>query len=430
MSREEARQHIRAAQEAELSGRAADAAVHLEHAAKTYLRMGVPARAVALYQHALRLVPGKKTLQAGLEKAQAAALDLQETNAAAPSLAPGAELAQALAAVMSAEAEASPASHADAPDLAGPLRRWDDAALPPSAAPPEPPPPASEPEPDEPLRRDRRALSPAELQRVPVLAPPELDAWCSFCCRPRAEVGPLAQGPAGAFVCRSCAHIVVGLLDGSSPPLPPPPPSPPLSNPGAPAARARQARWLGPEPVIAAARLALSGRGPSVVLVGGEGVGKSALLLALLAETPGAARADLRRGEAVAPGTAPVLVDHLELASPTALSALSGRPFVAALRVVDPGAVRPIPLEALGEVVPLVEVALPAGLPLAVAVGVPAPDAAVLGQLLDGLAGDLQLPAELKRGLVQRALQSPRGARALEAELQLVRALSQRKAGP
>jgi hypothetical protein len=181
--------------------------------------------------------------------------------------------------------------------------------------------------------------------------------------------------------------------------------------------------------VIAAARLALSGRGPSVVLVGGEGVGKSALLLALLAETPGAARADLRRGEAVAPGTAPVLVDHLELASPAALSALSGRPFVAALRV-GPGAVRPIPLEALGAVVPLVEVALPAGLPLAVAVGVPAPDAAVLGQLLDGLAGDLQLPAELKRGLVQRALQSPRGARALEAELQLVRALSQRKAGP
>ena len=41
-------------------------------------------------------------------------------------------------------------------------------------------------------------------QRVPQLADPALDAWCSFCCRPKAEVGALVAGPAGAYVCQSC----------------------------------------------------------------------------------------------------------------------------------------------------------------------------------------------------------------------------------
>lgn len=39
----------------------------------------------------------------------------------------------------------------------------------------------------------------------PVPAPAELEAWCSFCCRPKAEVGPLVTGPTDAFICRACA---------------------------------------------------------------------------------------------------------------------------------------------------------------------------------------------------------------------------------
>lgn len=43
-------------------------------------------------------------------------------------------------------------------------------------------------------------------QRGPQLADPSVDAWCSFCCRPKAEVGALIAGPAGAFVCRGCVE--------------------------------------------------------------------------------------------------------------------------------------------------------------------------------------------------------------------------------
>jgi hypothetical protein len=41
-------------------------------------------------------------------------------------------------------------------------------------------------------------------ERGPALASPELDAWCSFCCRPKREVGPLVAGPTGTFICAAC----------------------------------------------------------------------------------------------------------------------------------------------------------------------------------------------------------------------------------
>jgi hypothetical protein len=41
-------------------------------------------------------------------------------------------------------------------------------------------------------------------QRGPALADPHLDAWCSFCCRPKTEVGPVIAGPAGAYICAEC----------------------------------------------------------------------------------------------------------------------------------------------------------------------------------------------------------------------------------
>jgi hypothetical protein len=48
-------------------------------------------------------------------------------------------------------------------------------------------------------------------KRTPQLADPEADAWCSFCCRPRSEVGQLVQGPAGAFICEGCTHLSASL---------------------------------------------------------------------------------------------------------------------------------------------------------------------------------------------------------------------------
>lgn len=66
------------------------------------------------------------------------------------------------------------------------------------------PPPA-----EEALRTDGKVLI---EQRSPQLADPALDAWCSFCCRPKTEVGPLVAGPAGAFVCGDCLGLSSQLL--------------------------------------------------------------------------------------------------------------------------------------------------------------------------------------------------------------------------
>jgi ATP-dependent protease Clp ATPase subunit len=44
------------------------------------------------------------------------------------------------------------------------------------------------------------------------LADPRMDAWCSFCCRPKQEVGQLVAGPAGAFICGSCVLLATELL--------------------------------------------------------------------------------------------------------------------------------------------------------------------------------------------------------------------------
>jgi len=57
-----------------------------------------------------------------------------------------------------------------------------------------------------------RAVDPELTQRGPTLADPTQPAWCSFCCRPRDEVGPLVAGPAGAFICGACASQANSLL--------------------------------------------------------------------------------------------------------------------------------------------------------------------------------------------------------------------------
>jgi hypothetical protein len=49
-------------------------------------------------------------------------------------------------------------------------------------------------------------------QRGPTRAAPGLEAWCSFCCRPAMEVGPLVAGPADVFICRGCSDEAVSML--------------------------------------------------------------------------------------------------------------------------------------------------------------------------------------------------------------------------
>ena len=74
------------------------------------------------------------------------------------------------------------------------------------------------------LRRHARRLAdtlPGERskpfpERLPVLADRGQPAWCSFCCRPTAEVGRLVAGPVGAFICHACTERAVRLLTAPS----------------------------------------------------------------------------------------------------------------------------------------------------------------------------------------------------------------------
>ncbi|MDQ3265632.1 MAG: ClpX C4-type zinc finger protein [Myxococcota bacterium] len=195
------------------------------------------------------------------------------------------------------------------------------------------------------------------IDRGPSRADPALNAWCSFCCKPKSEVGELVSGPAGAYVCLACvresarllgqepetsaqlpgsqAQVVAGSgLAGKFGPEPEPGQeagsttrTSTLSNSTAHAPTSASSpvsarRELGPtvdpvgqEQAILEIELALRLGVDSVLLLGPEGAGKTAHLrdlerrgLGVYVETP--SQLD------VAPPDLPALVDHLEDATP------------------------------------------------------------------------------------------------------------------
>lgn len=62
------------------------------------------------------------------------------------------------------------------------------------------------------VSEEPRAKERALIERGPTRADPALDAWCSFCCLPRGEVGELVAGPTGSFICSGCVGESGGLL--------------------------------------------------------------------------------------------------------------------------------------------------------------------------------------------------------------------------
>ncbi|MBL0694100.1 ClpX C4-type zinc finger protein [Comamonas sp. JC664] len=169
-----------------------------------------------------------------------------------------------------------------------------------------------------PVRRRREARL---IERGPTRADAALDAWCSFCCRPRADTGDLVAGPAGAFICKSCLLESQSLL-GDVTPVPPPP-----------VARAERAveavvGLVGQQAARDLLAQSLQGGARCLLVVGPEGCGKSLWFQQLQREDQGLLTvvSDLDLSSA----SRPVLVedvDRLDDASLARLCAfLSGPP--------------------------------------------------------------------------------------------------------
>lgn len=187
---DEVREYLRAAQEAELRKDVPAAVYRLRQAATVYSRRGSLSRAVSVLRHALRIGPGTEGLAKELAEAEAAEAVGPGGPVHGPEVAPSPELQAAL----------------DALD--------DEREL---------------------------VLEDHPAARAPVPVPAGVDAWCSFCCQPAREVGALAAGASGTFICGACA-VASCLVTGRALPTVRPPSAswgaPPVAGLSAASARA------------------------------------------------------------------------------------------------------------------------------------------------------------------------------------------------
>jgi ClpX C4-type zinc finger len=247
-------------------------------------------------------------------------------------------------------------------------------------------------------RRQRRELE----ERMATLAPPALDAWCSFCCRPRAEVGTLVAGPAGAFICQSCLGTAEALLAGS----PAPKVQPSRSTP-------RVSSFVETTGALKAKKRLESRTGRVTLLVGPEGSGKSAVLAAV--EDEGLERIDL--SGPVTPQRESELLSLMERGARLVIALRAEAPKPA---LVLQGADGEEPLydtqgltAALGGVLPRALLTSVDGV-----VVLAAPDADALEALAVGLVatrGDLTLSQPMLKQIAALAEKSGRGAHELVA---------------
>jgi len=160
---DEVREYLRAAQEAELRKDVPAAVYRLRQAAAAYRQRGSLSRALSVLRHAHRIGPGLEGLAEELAEVEAA----------------------------EAQGEAAPvlANLAPSPELQAALEALDD--------------------------ERELLLEEGAVVRAPVAVDPALDAWCSFCCRPAREAGPLAAGASGTFICGACAEASCALTGRS-----------------------------------------------------------------------------------------------------------------------------------------------------------------------------------------------------------------------
>jgi hypothetical protein len=235
---DEVREYLRAAQEAELRKDVPAAVYRLRQAASAYSRRGSLSRAVSVLRHALRIGPGTEGLAEQLAEAEAAEAAGPDVPAQVPEVAPSPELQAAI----------------DALD--------DEREL---------------------------VLEDHPAARAPVPAPRGLDAWCSFCCQPAREVGALAAGASGTFICGACAEASC-LVTGRTLPAPPPE-LPTVQSPAGLSAASAQAAAQVEAALARGARL--------VVVTGPPASGKSRFLSQLVERGVGVAGAKEASGRPV-----------------------------------------------------------------------------------------------------------------------------------
>ncbi|HET9452409.1 MAG TPA: ClpX C4-type zinc finger protein, partial [Aggregicoccus sp.] len=304
---DEVRETIRAAQAAELRGDLDGAIALLRQAAALYRSKGNRARAMQMLRQALRLDDARTDVAEELRRLEA--LSDGELYAEALRQQEEAQLAREQQELLSAQTlEALSLAAADETLDAAALERALEGAA------------ALLPEEGDAGQLEQvlhssagllpeldaapRARAQRLVERGPSRAAPELAAWCSFCCRPAAEVGALVAGPAGAFICVGCARESTALLGAV--PVPHAPPREPVPAP---------LPLVGQEAAQELLERALSQGARRILVLGPEGSGKSTWMRALVAAgraVPG----DPARLETPAPGNVLVLEDVDRLAAP------------------------------------------------------------------------------------------------------------------
>jgi len=301
---------IRAAQQAEIGGDKRRAIELFQRAAELCQRAGNTVRAGQLLRYALRLDPSRADLRDALARLE----ELEAREALSPAAVSdddddetgpmgtweleedGSSLLEALR-----EAELAVERRANPVELAVTAMRKAVAEVPRVIR-----------------REDLAPHAPPEepgrfIERGPTRADPSLDAWCSFCCRPRAEVGALVAGPAGAFICAACIGESGGLLGGVTA-------RPPGARSRAPARPPEADALLGQGEAQAALERGLAGGVRRILVLGPEGSGKSTWLRQLarrgLGELVGLDALEHASGEAT------LLLEDVDRLSPAEQAAL------------------------------------------------------------------------------------------------------------
>jgi len=280
---------------------------------------------------------------------------------------------------------------------------------------------------------DRRMM----VDRGPTLSDPELAAWCSFCCRPRTDVGDLVAGPAGAFICATCLRESARLLNLDSAPVPllvAVPALPAQKPPAEPARPAEAADLVGQREAVELVQRGLDLGMGWILVVGPEGSGKTAFLRSL--ERRGAGKYLSTAAALAEPwGDERLLVDGLDAANrgdQQILADALGRVRRAVIAVRGSALPPPLvigseagelPVYATRDLLLACGDALPPAvaekIQLAASFRAAAPEELVeiARRLLVARAAELDLSDDLVQALAAEAARSPRGAHELRALL-------------